>query len=59
MLRKVAVCADPMLCSRRDAVRKWIAGSCGPDGPCPGKDCPIHRYRHEVERTVIDLVGDG
>ena len=59
MLRKVAVCADPMLHPRRDAVRQWIARACGPDGPCAGADCPLHRYRGEVERAVMGIVGDG
>src|SRR3982751_6404772 len=49
VLRRVAVCADPMLNPRRDAVRLWLARARGPAGDAAAPDCPLNRYRHEVE----------
>ena len=59
MLRKVAILADPMIHPRREAVRQWIAQTCGRDGHCAGTDCPLRRYRDEAAQTVMEIVGDG
>jgi hypothetical protein len=59
LLRKVAVLADPMIHPRRDAVRQWIAQACDPEGDGAAPGCPLNRYRREVERGVMEIVGDG
>jgi hypothetical protein len=59
VLRKTATLADPMLRSRTDALRQRIEQICDArPGATASDDCPLSRYRDDVIRAVLELVGE-
>jgi hypothetical protein len=56
VLCKVAILADPMIHPRREAVRHWIAQTCGSDPAVA--DGPVNRYRHRILDAMSEMVGD-
>ena len=70
MLRKTAMLLDPMLGSRREAMKHRIAEVLSNESPTentdpgaprsqpPAEDPPLRRYREDVVNTVLELVGE-
>ena len=58
MLRKVAILTDPMLRSRADVLRHQIDRMCDAEQGAAPVESPLSRYREDVVRTVLDLVGE-
>ena len=70
MLRKTAVLLDPMLGSRREAMKHRIVEVLSnesptentdpgaPRSPPPAEDPLLRRYRDQVVNTVLELVGE-
>jgi hypothetical protein len=58
-LRKTAALTDPMLGSRAQALRQRTDQICdATPGGAAARDCPLRRYREDVIRAVLEMVGE-